>query len=201
MVREPASKSGSVFRSRSPPASTRRRRRAAGETRCSTIYSRTPSSSRPRAARSRSRRAASTANARIGDGHGNRHRAEDQKRIFEEFQQIDVGVSSAKAPGSASHSRSAWSSCTAAGSGSRASLGTAAVSSSRCQSRTQAEWARTVVLSPSNQVLTPQNGPASDHVTIVTRSGHGERSPSDQDANTDPGTRAARYRGHGGTRS
>ena len=29
---------------------------------------------------------------------------------------------------------------------------------SRCQSRTQAEWARTVVLSPSNQVLTPRTG-------------------------------------------
>ena len=66
---------------------------------------------------------------------------EDQERIFEEFQQTDVGASSARAPGSGSRSRSAWSSCTAAASGSRASPGTAAASSSRCRSRRRAAMA------------------------------------------------------------
>ena len=59
---------------------------------------------------------------------------EERERIFEEFQQTDVGVGAAtRAPGSGSRWRSGSSSCTAAGSGSRASSGTAAASSSRCR--------------------------------------------------------------------
>ena len=60
---------------------------------------------------------------------------DDQERIFEEFQQTAVGVAAARRHRARPRTlRSASSSCTAAGSGSRASPDTAAASSSRCRS-------------------------------------------------------------------
>ena len=60
---------------------------------------------------------------------------EDQERIFEEFQQTDLGAGSAREPASALRSPSSWSSCMVDGSGSSASRATGAPFCSPCRRR------------------------------------------------------------------